>query len=466
MGEFPIVVDAGLQCPPISREAPPSDLKLNRELNSLPASAPAGITSVTSKAWHGSFHSYLQPHSSPITYAQTDLPVASFGFGGLSRVWGATMRETDWSRWPLNCQPTEADRRAVNSIIPSNQTKPPGSKSGLTADLSSDNLKRRFDISSDQSEWRSTYSRLAIRVNEGLPTDCTLCRGCIAGCESDSIWCASDLLNYWQGLGLIEYVPGVVIHGFLETDLAVEIRGEKAGQPFTLSGSRLFIGAGPIGTAAILVNSNICERVLIADTATIFAGVLDPLIDRPSNSHSLSQWWIDSADRRFSAQMYAPDYRYRERIASRLGLPARLSAPLTFPARFIHPLIAYAHQSKSGMLSVLRTGTSVQVAVYKKPSTDAYAPYLASLADQFRRAGTLFPKFLARPGTPGSGYHLGSSIPHGDGSDFLGRPGGLRRVHVVDASVLPEIPLGSVTPTVMINAHRIARSCLSLGNQS
>ena len=40
-------------------------------------------------------------------------------------------------------------------------------------------------------------------------------------------------------------------------------------------------------------------------------------------------------------------------------------------------------------------------------------------------------------------------------TDRLGRPTGFKRVHVVDASVFPEIPATTVTLTVMANAHRI-----------
>jgi choline dehydrogenase-like flavoprotein len=41
-------------------------------------------------------------------------------------------------------------------------------------------------------------------------------------------------------------------------------------------------------------------------------------------------------------------------------------------------------------------------------------------------------------------------------SDRLGRPAGLARLHVVDASSLPAIPATTITLSVMANAHRIA----------
>ena len=43
-------------------------------------------------------------------------------------------------------------------------------------------------------------------------------------------------------------------------------------------------------------------------------------------------------------------------------------------------------------------------------------------------------------------------------SDTLGRPNGLRNIHVVDATVLPDIPPQSPTITVMCNSSRIAKT--------
>jgi choline dehydrogenase-like flavoprotein len=54
--------------------------------------------------------------------------------------------------------------------------------------------------------------------------------------------------------------------------------------------------------------------------------------------------------------------------------------------------------------------------------------------------------------------------PQGWQSDALGRPRGLTKIHVVDASVLPEIPSGPVTLTIMANAHRIAAETAALDN--
>ncbi|HEX9047187.1 MAG TPA: NAD-dependent epimerase/dehydratase family protein, partial [Verrucomicrobiae bacterium] len=61
---------------------------------------------------------------------------------------------------------------------------------------------------------------------------------------------------------------------------------------------------------------------------------------------------------------------------------------------------------------------------------------------------------------PGRGFHSGGSFPMRQNpgeleTDALGRLRGWRRIHLVDASVLPDIPATQITFSVMANAHRI-----------
>jgi choline dehydrogenase-like flavoprotein len=62
---------------------------------------------------------------------------------------------------------------------------------------------------------------------------------------------------------------------------------------------------------------------------------------------------------------------------------------------------------------------------------------------------------------PGRGFHTGGSFPmrRDSGphtSDREGRPYGLERVHLIDATCLPSIPATTITLPVMANSWRIA----------
>jgi hypothetical protein len=64
-------------------------------------------------------------------------------------------------------------------------------------------------------------------------------------------------------------------------------------------------------------------------------------------------------------------------------------------------------------------------------------------------------------------YHFGGSFPHSDrrsglGTDRLGRLDRWDNIHLIDASVFPNVPATTFTLTIMANAHRIASESLCL----
>ena len=86
----------------------------------------------------------------------------------------------------------------------------------------------------------------------------------------------------------------------------------------------------------------------------------------------------------------------------------------------------------------------------------------AMLRAVLRRLSAVGPKLdlypvlpLVRQSGPAKSYHFGSTFPHGNGSDLLGRIGDFHDVHLIDGSVLPSVPATTFTLTVMANAHRI-----------
>jgi len=69
---------------------------------------------------------------------------------------------------------------------------------------------------------------------------------------------------------------------------------------------------------------------------------------------------------------------------------------------------------------------------------------------------------LTRLSPPGHGNHYGGIFPMHENprekwhTDRLGRPGGLKRVHIIDSSVFPSVPGTTIALVLMGNAGRIA----------
>ena len=64
-------------------------------------------------------------------------------------------------------------------------------------------------------------------------------------------------------------------------------------------------------------------------------------------------------------------------------------------------------------------------------------------------------------------YHFGASFPHDRArtattTDRTGRLAAWDHIHLVDASVFPDVPATTFTLTIMANAHRIASETLGI----
>jgi hypothetical protein len=129
----------------------------------------------------------------------------------------------------------------------------------------------------------------------------------------------------------------------------------------------------------------------------------------------------------------------------------------------IHPVIAYVPMENSGHMRVYLAGEEVKITGYNGDQSPrrAFKSELSQLSKLFFRSGYLMHRFMFQFKGLGGGYHHGSSFPQGSQCDRVGRPEFFKNVHIVDSSVLPSLPLGSITPTVMANAVRIVRLVLS-----
>jgi choline dehydrogenase-like flavoprotein len=77
----------------------------------------------------------------------------------------------------------------------------------------------------------------------------------------------------------------------------------------------------------------------------------------------------------------------------------------------------------------------------------------------------VLPKLVVSPAA--KSYHFGGSFPHSEtcgglATDRLGRLRDWDNIHLVDASVFPEVPATTFTLTVMANAHRVASEAIGL----
>lgn len=427
------------------------------------AAIPKQPNSPGQKAWFGSFDPYLQKFETNAQFDK-DLNVRpSNAIGGFSRIWGATFDFwPDDNRWPAGAKINEVDYEKIKSLMPQGTVSfepPENNTSQLPAATSSSKIYHRLRSRTPRVKFEITPAKLAVETFG--ENGCTHCLSCLDGCPQDSIWFSGSQIQKWincEQANLIEGFFVKTIHSKAQENVIQGIDTETNVK--TLFARKIYLAAGALGTASIVLNSTDLTQIEIKDTSTIFTAGLS-LFKQPKNErgHSLSQFWLRwSGRQKIVAQVYAPNTTNIKRLISRFQFLSKFIDLLTPVVLRLHPIIIYLDELKSPSILMKKCAQGIKVYEatnfeYKKFRSAA----VAKVRSTFLSAGLLVPPIGTDFSRAGTGYHFGASLPMGLLTDDLGRIGSWENVHIVDSSVLPYLENGSITPTVMANAHRIAR---------
>jgi ferredoxin len=298
---------------------------------------------------------------------------------------------------------------------------------------------------------------------------CVSCGFCMTGCPYSLIYSARQTVDRFVAHGRVRHISRVLVTavdqpvGCTPSVRGVDLAG---GRELRLEADRVFVGAGGLGSTRIALNSLTAppSQVDLQESLQF----LVPFVSRHStgdprgeqdftlNQFNLLLKYDDEAYT--TSQVHC--YPYNPAVAAALPgwLPPSLSG--TVLGR-VTAALGYLPSWRSARMRVelrsRRPGVLPDIAV--RVVSDRRPAMLASV---LRRLSALGPKLdlfpvlpMVRLSGPGKSYHFGSTFPHGDGSDLLGRIGAFRNVHLIDGSVLPSVPSTTFTLTVMANAHRI-----------
>lgn len=407
----------------------------------------------------------------------------SFAKGGLSNGWGSAVlpyRDEDMEAWPINAGDLAPHYAAVGPIL---------QVSGQHDDLAaifpayahpadrvlpvSTQAARLFDrLSQRRDALRSLGIHFGM-ASKAVADGCRKCAMCLHGCPYRLIFSADQAVDALVATGGLDYRAGVVACRFEEdaTGVTVHSNGE------VIRGDRLFVGTGVLPTALLTARSLgfAGQWLTIKDSAHFFLPMLhgwragDPATEP---RHSLVQLFWELIDRNVDphlihAQLYTYNDSFAPGMRQRFGPFAGVGAPLVdLLSRRLIVAQTFLHSDSSASIGIRVDGAigRERLAFRAQPNdrTEAIVRKASKrLAKAARLAGLVALTPLARLNPLGSSFHCGGTFPMRqdpkDGeTDVLGRPAGLRRVHLIDASVFPSIPASTITFSVMANAHRIA----------
>ena len=404
---------------------------------------------------------------------------SSRAVGGLSTLWGAAVlpyAARDIAEWPVGIEALVPHYRAVAGLMPVSgrvddlaAVLPAFSMAGagqiapsVQAGLLLDRLGRVRDRLAAQGIFAGA-ARHAV-------SDCKRCGLCLHGCPYGFIWSARAAVDGLIAKGMT-HRTGVVVR-VEETDAGVRLH--LAGGE-TVAGARVFVAAGVLETARILMASGGAAEMVMADSLQAFLPMLhrwrSPTRPDLPPHHTLPQVFVEIDHREVSprlvhGQIYSWNEYFLRDLQQNYGRKLPGSGPLwAAMARRLMVAQLFLHSDHSPRIA-LRQGAGGRLVARVVPAADSGRVMQAALRVMGRAmglAGLSALSFASRTGGPGASFHTGGTVPmavspRAGQSDILGRPYGLSRVHLVDSSVFPSIPATTITFSVMANAHRIGMS--------
>jgi choline dehydrogenase-like flavoprotein len=424
------------------------------------------------------------------------VPYPTFTKGGFSNIWGAAMLPTapcDMADWPVTPAELEPHYREIARLVPLcggagtlSQAFPAYREPLGDIDPSPQGGALLEDLGRVGARLARTgtlfgKARLAIHTAPGedgvLP--CNGCGQCFVGCVRGSIFSTLPLLEQLKRRG-VAYRQGLVVEAVGESTGGATVQGFDlaTSQRVKLPFDAVFLAAGPLNSTRILLRSRglFDQTVSLKESQKFVLPLLrwrgaPTAAEHPSVTMAsvflelkvpeMSDHWIHAQVIPMNDLVLqgAPLPGKNSPIGRRLWTPALRRMMVAWCGMHSD------HSSRVELTLRRGTGDGPDTLVLNLHETAEAQAAARRAAWAFFRSGlaynTVFIPPLIRIANPGSGTHCGAAFPMRQtpkdamDSDTLGRPFNWKRVHAVDASVLPSIPGTTLAFTIMANAHRI-----------
>ncbi len=426
------------------------------------------------------------------------IPFASLARGGLSNVWGSNclpFAAHDIEDWPISTADLAPHYEAVLSLMPlaaspdgladrfpiyTDRASPLKPSHQATAFL--DDMQRHQAALNDQGIFFGR-SRLAVQAQPDMhKPGCVYCGLCMYGCPYELIYNSASTLKQLLEHEYFTYIDNVIVDKLTEVGGGVHLaaRSRDKGESLTFQGARVYLACGVLATTKILLESldafNIPVKLL---DSTFF---LLPLLRynkinqvNQEQLYTLSQVYLELLDtcisnRSILLEVYTYNDLYETAFKKMLGPVYKLAQyPVNSLLSRLLIILGYLHSDQSTHMDVtLIPGRGNRPHTLRLEAEGENAEMKTAIKRVIKKLTKHRSHLRALPianmlqiTEPGKSAHCGGTFPmqHKPGdfqTDILGRPQGLNRVHVVDATTFPSVPATTITLTVMANAHRIA----------
>ena len=311
---------------------------------------------------------------------------------------------------------------------------------------------------------------MARNATRGERSGCIACGKCMTGCDSEAIFSTEKRVRELIDSGKVHLVRGIV-ETIQRDDSYVIVNCSSVGkrENFTVAAHTVFLAAGAIASAAILMRSRIVgQAATLQETQVSYLPILVPRMKSTEKSrYSLSQVFIESrrgisAQGSFHMSLYEPSDDWPDRLRAVRPFLGRLFARIV--ERSVIVGICFLPSSESGKLE-LHLGNDGVVSVFEKRLEHTLRTFKKRLRDLRRllwKEGIIPLVEFAEFPNVGASFHVGALESEGapsineDGLTSFGDG-----LYVIDGAALRIVPTGPVTLSIMVNATMVVNRLLA-----
>ena len=422
----------------------------------------------------------------------------SSAYGGFSNVWGSQLMpftEPTFESWPVTAAVMRCHYEAILHQIPF---------AGEEDDLAASFPLMRSPVALPPMSPRSmrilnAYEKRRSKLNDrgitigkarlGLTAaNCIRCGMCMTGCPYGLIYSAAQTFDTLRRTNRVTHRSGFLALKITEEDNKASVIAKEiaTGRIRRFEADRVYVACGAIGTTRLIANS---LRIFNVDISMLESQqfVLPMLSARATEDPRRQR---DFTLNQFN-MIVAPDgdcvdistlhfYTFNHSFIDALPAVLRANSAELLRSQLLRRLtvaFGYLPSWKSPRLRIRAESPSKQFNLPEFHISSETAPVghghmLRTVLLKLIQSAPLLDLYpvipMLRVSATGKSYHWGGSFPHAIdrstvfSSDRLGRVGSWQRIHLVDASVFPNVPAMTFGLTIMANAHRIASESLEL----
>ena len=400
----------------------------------------------------------------------------NYFYGGLSNLWGANALRPlpdDFNEWPLTYKALEPYLEKCEDVMNISHFDDKLSKElGIKANKFDTNKKKFFSnfiesfFSNNKTKNQNFIYGLA-RLT--LENNCQISDNYFFGCNDKNIFNSKNEIKKLVEENKIKFLDNLVVKKIVHegNNLKLIFSNNEAS---TILTKKLFLGAGPINTPRIVLNSsNNSQKIIIKESQPFFIPCFyfGNKFDNSKKHHTLSQAQIvfKNDEKNLNNTYYEIKYD-KKLIDSIIKIKYSFLYYLipSFLRKRLFVITGFINSKESSYSAEIERNVKEIKVIEKK---DMIKKSKNKILKQLKILEKAFSFISLQPflkfGLFGRGFHIGSGLPMKEGNikelSLFTKPNGevssLKNVFIVDSSNFPNIPASGFSLTIMANAFRI-----------